>query len=197
MEKLDLTKEDVISYLNQIDVVTLCEIIISHPKSYIADILKRGRIIYTNRQNIDAGLDLKKGVKLFTHNGKFKCLYNGELIWERRVKDVIKEYKQDYREVGIKAVYKNMYPMNIDDDYKILPMDNVKLFLVERGDGHGYDEYDSILVACQTPEQAKAVMSQHPYNEYVDLDKLTICKIADGYCKTIYVPHVPIASFNA
>jgi len=92
-----------------------------------------------------------------------------------------------------------IYYLDINDDYTLNPVSEPKLFLVERDadDYISYDEYESILVACETPEQAKSVMSSYVYRKGASLDKLVITKLSDNYTKIIYRPEVPIASFNA
>jgi hypothetical protein len=125
---------------------------------------------------------LLTGYKLVIKNSKLILLLDGVLIkdWEMEQEDTL-------------------HHLDINDDFVINPISEPKLFLVERGPDNpfSYDEYDSILVVCETEEQAKFTMCGSIYSDGVDCNKLVITKLADNYTKVIYRPEVPISSFNA
>jgi len=89
----------------------------------------------------------------------------------------------------------NVCLLDIDDEFNLLPMKDVKLFLVTRNDVVDYGEYMSILVACQTQEQAKDVMKLPMYNDGIDLDMLVATEVANNYNGTIYIPKVIMDSY--
>jgi hypothetical protein len=125
---------------------------------------------------------LLTGYKLVINDSKLILLSDGVLI---------KEWGMEQETV--------LHHLDINDDFTINPISKPKLFLVERGsdDMVDYDEFESILVVCETEEQAKFIMCSSFYGDGVDCDNLVITKLANDYVNVIYRPEVPMTSFKA
>jgi hypothetical protein len=69
-----------------------------------------------------------------------------------------------------------------------------RIYLVERTDSCGYDEYDAVVVVAETPKKAKEWVLK---NDYWGMDKgKIICKLIGLTNKTQASGEV-LASFNA
>jgi len=115
------------------------------------------------------------------------CRYSGKLIWSIKAEDAKSKLGTTY------DIPNNFYTLKIDDDLNLLPMKDVRLFLVERGaedDMAKYGECESILVACETAEQAKDVMGWTSFRDGVNLDILEVKELSKQYNEEIYYPEV-------